>query len=88
MDLNVQWISCVMRISSLAWPTKYIFFYPQGGVRLSPLGKSATVGLMYRPRMNTDDSEAAAGNKIGVGAQVLGGNMPQCHFVHHKSNMT
>jgi hypothetical protein len=26
--------------------------------------------------------------KIGRGTEVLGGNLPQRHFVHHKSHMT
>jgi hypothetical protein len=26
--------------------------------------------------------------KVGRGTEVLGGNLPQRHFVHHKSHMT
>jgi hypothetical protein len=35
--------------------------YSLGGVRLSPLGTSATVGLLYQPRMIDDDDYGAVG---------------------------
>jgi hypothetical protein len=39
-----------------------------GGVRLSPLGTSATVGLLYQPRMiDVDDYGAVGGMRIGRG---------------------
>jgi hypothetical protein len=39
-----------------------------GGVRLSPLGTSATVGLLYQPRMIDDDDYGAVGGmRIGRG---------------------
>jgi hypothetical protein len=39
-----------------------------GGVRLSPLGTSATVGLLYQPRMIDDDDYVAVGGmRIGRG---------------------
>jgi hypothetical protein len=46
-----------------------IFFYivSLGGVRLSPLGTSATVGLLYQPRMIDDDYGAVGGMRIGRG---------------------
>jgi hypothetical protein len=38
------------------------------GVRLSPLGTAATVGLLYQPQMIDDgDSEAIGGMKVGRG---------------------
>jgi hypothetical protein len=36
-----------------------------GGVRLSPLGTSATTGLFYQPRMVDDECGAVSGMKIG-----------------------
>jgi hypothetical protein len=36
-------------------------------VRLSPLGMSATVGLLYQPRMIDDDYGAVDGMRIGRG---------------------
>jgi hypothetical protein len=38
-----------------------------GGVRLSPLGTSATVGLLYQPRMIDDYYGAVDGMRIGRG---------------------
>jgi hypothetical protein len=37
------------------------------GVRLSPLGTSATVGLLYQPRMIDDDYGAVGGMRIDKG---------------------
>jgi hypothetical protein len=36
---------------------KPVFLVSLGGVRLSPLGTSATVGLLYQPRMIDDDDD-------------------------------
>jgi hypothetical protein len=58
-----------------------------GGVRLSPLGTSATVGLSYQPRMIREDYGAVGGMRICRRTEVLGENLPHCHFVLHKSHM-
>jgi hypothetical protein len=58
-------------------------------VRLSPLGTAATTGQLYQPQMIDDgDYGALGGMKIGRGPEVLGGNLSQRHFVHHKFLMT
>jgi hypothetical protein len=41
-----------------------------GGVRLSPLGTSATVGLLYQPRMMDDDYGTVGGMRIGRGNRI------------------
>jgi hypothetical protein len=43
------------------------FLVSLGGVRLSPLGTSATVGLLYQPRMIDDDYGEVGGMRIGRG---------------------
>jgi hypothetical protein len=46
----------------------FFFSVPLGGVRLSPLGTSATVGLLYQPRMIDDDDYGVVGGiRIGRG---------------------
>jgi hypothetical protein len=43
-----------------------VFLVSLGGVRLSPLGMSATVGLLYQPQMMDDDDYGAVGGmRIG-----------------------
>jgi hypothetical protein len=53
-------------------PYANFFFISQGGVRLSPLGTSASAGLLYQPRMIDDDYGAVGGMRIGRGTEVLG----------------
>jgi hypothetical protein len=43
------------------------FLVSLGGVRLSPLGTSATVGLLYQPRMIDDDYGTVGGMMISRG---------------------
>jgi hypothetical protein len=45
----------------------FVFLVSLGGVRLSPLGTSATVDLLYRPRMIDNDYGAVGGMRIGRG---------------------
>jgi hypothetical protein len=34
-----------------------------------------------------DEYGVFGGMRIGRGTELLGGNIPQCHFVDHKSHM-
>jgi hypothetical protein len=46
----------------------YFFIIVLSGVRLSPLGTAATIGLLYQPQMIDDgECEAIGGMKIGRG---------------------
>jgi hypothetical protein len=64
------------------------FFYWWGGTK--SLGTAATSGLLYIPQMiDEDDCGATGGMKIGRGNRsTLRKNLPQRHFVYHKSHMT
>jgi hypothetical protein len=52
------------------------------GVRLSLVSAAASTVLVYQPQM-IDDSDCAA-----IGGMKIGKNLPQRHFVHHKSHMS
>jgi hypothetical protein len=48
--------------------SSFFFLVSLGGVILGPLGTSATVGLLYQPRMIDDDNYGAVGGmRIGRG---------------------
>jgi hypothetical protein len=38
--------------------------------------------------IDDDECGTVGGMRIGRGSEVIGENLPQCHFVHHKSHMT
>jgi hypothetical protein len=60
----------------------YIDFFISSGVGLSPL-YCGHFGLLHQPQMiGEGDCGAIGGMKIGRG------NLPQRHFVHHKSHLT
>jgi hypothetical protein len=66
----------------------YYIFVILSGVRLSALGNVATTGLLYQPQ-TTDDGDCGATGGMEIGeTDVLGKNLPQHHFVHHKPHMT
>jgi hypothetical protein len=44
--------------------------------------------MLYQPRVIDDECGAVGGMTIGRGTEILGENLPQFHFVHHKSHMT
>jgi hypothetical protein len=82
-SLMLQFYMYILHLSS-----KFFFLVSLCGVRMSPLGTSATVGLLYQPRMIDDDYGAVGGMRIGRGNQSNRRKPTQCHFVHHKSHMT
>jgi hypothetical protein len=53
---------------------------------LGPLGTAATNRPIVPAPGDHDDGEIG-GMMIGRGTKVLGENLPQCRFVHHKTHM-
>jgi hypothetical protein len=50
---------------------------------------AATSGLLYQPQMiGEGDCGAIGGMKIGRGNRSTRRNLPEHHFVHHKSHLT
>jgi hypothetical protein len=64
---NAYLISFLPSTSIRFFVLLFCFLVSLGGVRLSPLGTSATVGLLYQPRMIDDDDDygAVGGMRIG-----------------------
>jgi hypothetical protein len=61
-----HWVHPILR-NRLTTILCFFFLVSLGGVRLSPLGTSATVGLLYQPRMIDDDYGAVGRMRVGRG---------------------
>jgi hypothetical protein len=56
-----------------------------GGVQLDPIGTAATNDLLCQPRVIMMMQKLV--EWLARKTEVLGENLPQCRFVHHKSHM-
>jgi hypothetical protein len=59
----------------------------EGGVQLGPLGIAATNWPIVPAPSNYEDGEFSGMMMAGENI-VLGGLLPQCHFVHHNRERT
>jgi hypothetical protein len=56
-----------------------------GGVQLGPLGTAATSGLLCQSRVIMVMEKLV--EWLARETEVLGENLPQCRFVHHKPHV-
>jgi hypothetical protein len=79
----------IYRIKSLVYIeiTFFIFFFSRV-VRLSPLGTAATLWPIVPTLDDKMIVEQSVELELAGETEILGENLPQCHFVHHKSHMT
>jgi hypothetical protein len=61
--------------------SNFFFFFSLGGVEMSPLCSSASIGLIT-------PAPDAGEIKLGGEAEVLGDACPRVKIVHHKSHIT
>jgi hypothetical protein len=66
-------------------PEFYLIDTVAGGVQLGPLGTAVTNGLLCQPRVITMMEKLV--EWLAEETEVLGENLPQCRFVHHKPHM-
>jgi hypothetical protein len=60
----------------------------EGGVQLGPLGTAATNRPIMPAPGDYDDGENLVEWWLAGETEVLGEYLPQCHFIHHKSQMS
>jgi hypothetical protein len=64
----------------------FLFNFLRCGGTESSYVRRPLIGLLYQPRIIDDDCGAIGGMRIGRETEVLGENLSQRHFVHHKSH--
>jgi hypothetical protein len=68
-----------------AWDPVFLIGIVGDGVQLGPLGTAATNRPIVPAPADYNDGEIDG--MIGRGTEVLGENVPQYRFVHHKPHM-